>query len=124
MEVLPSCGKVRFGGPLYATMLSASILMFHRVINDALLLHRFKEYPHFVRRPQVVNTFGCRSLGNKLPVPGSEVTVAAGDNAIAIERAAPHWAVLWPALWIHDETFDQPLGDPDVVSNELSPPVS
>ena len=44
--------------------------------------------------------------------------MASRDHAIAVYCAAPHWTILWPTLWGDEQTFDEPLGHPPVVSDE------
>jgi hypothetical protein len=53
-----------------------------------------------------------------LTVFWGQISVASRDHAIAVDCATPHWAILWPALWGDKQTFDEPLGNPPVVSYE------
>ena len=89
------------------SLLLASALM--------LPLDRQEKRLHLAGRLQMVNALGRGRIIDKLPVLRSQPAVTAPDHPVAAHRAAPHGAILRPALGVHEEALDEALGDPPVV---------
>ena len=83
-----------------------------------LLLDRLEKYSHVRRRLQVVNPFRSRHISDKLPISGRQPTMTEPNHAVAVQSAAPHWAILWPALRSFEKTLDEALCDPPVMRKE------
>ena len=63
----------------------------------------------------MVNPLGRGHVSDKLPVPRRQPAVTTPHHPVAAHRAAPHGAILRPALRVHEEALDEALGDPPVV---------
>jgi len=64
----------------------------------------------------VVNPLRGRLIRDELPISRGQMAMAEPDHTIAAHGAAPHGAILGPALRIHEQALEEALGHPPVVS--------
>src|SRR5262249_6095363 len=69
-------------------------------------------------RLQMMHTLAGCLFGDQLPVSGSQLLVAKLNHTIAAQGAAPHGAILRPALRCNKYALDQAFGYPGVVREE------
>ena len=80
-----------------------------------LLLDRLEESLHLSGRPQVVNPFRTCHISDKLPISGRQPAMTEPKDAVAVHGAAPHGAILRPALRVYEKALDEALRHPPVM---------
>jgi hypothetical protein len=80
---------------------------------------RLEKRACFTWRPQVMNALRRRRLRHTLPVPGRQAAMAKPDDLVAGHRAAPDRAPVWPALRRRENTLEETLRHPPVMSQQM-----